>query len=333
MSNPSLTVVIPCLNEENYIKDTINSFLGQDCKYDFEILIMDGGSTDNTVSIVNSFSKNEKVRLINNPNKTTPYALNLGIQNSKYNHILIAGAHAFYPSSLLKTLLNYLRDNDEFSCVGSMLKTSPADSTYKSQAISDSSSSPFAVGNSLFRIGVNSPLSVDTVAFGCYKKEVFDEVGLFDTDLTRNQDDEFNARLIKHGHKIALLPDPVIEYYARNSLKKLQKMFYQYGLFKPIVNKKLQCRVSYRQFAPPVFVFSLILSVMISFISKEPVFLAVVCPYFIFLILAFFSNFKNNKNLIIAGFFTFSIVIIHLSYGMGFLKGVYKPCIICQLAL
>jgi GT2 family glycosyltransferase len=71
------------------------------------------------------------------------------------------------------------------------------------------------------------------VPFGCYRREIFDQIGLFDEELIRNQDDEFNGRLIKNGGHIYLIPEIVIDYYARGKIGKLSQMFYQYGLFKP----------------------------------------------------------------------------------------------------
>ena len=100
-------------------------------------------------------------------------------------------------------------------------------------------SHPLGVGNSYFRIGAAADRWVDTVPFGCYRREVFDRIGLFDEELVRNQDDELNLRLIKHGGRILLSPRIVCKYYARDSLAKLWRMYYQYGYFKPLVVRKL----------------------------------------------------------------------------------------------
>ncbi|MDP7319713.1 MAG: glycosyltransferase family 2 protein [Bacteriovoracaceae bacterium] len=307
-SNPQVSIIIPCYNEKNYIEAAINSFLNQNGNIDLEIIIVDGQSNDGTINIINSI-KDNRVRVIDNPNKTTPFALNLGIKNALGDFILIAGAHSIYPNNLIKTQVSFLKNNSDFSCCGCNLQTIAPDNSAKSQGISHALSSSYGVGSSHFRTGVNSTKEVDTVAFGLYRKEVFDKVGLFDTQLTRNQDDEFNARLTKSKFKIALLPNPIIKYFGRKELSKLSKMMYQYGLFKPIVNKKIGSATTIRQFAPPFLVLTLPISIL---------------PYLLFLLTALVSNFKKHKRINIAFYFTVSIVTMHLSYGIGYLIGLTK---------
>ena len=111
-------------------------------------------------------------------------------------------------------------------------------------------------------------MEVDTVPFGCFKREVFDKIGLFDEDLIRNQDDEFNARIINNGGKIFIIPELVIDYHARDTIGKVFKMYFQYGLFKPLVNKKLGKPATIRQFVPVLFVFTLLSGILLSFFSN-----------------------------------------------------------------
>ena len=105
---------------------------------------------------------------------------------------------------------------------------------------------------------VGAPRWVDSVPFGCFRRELFDRIGLFDEDLIRNQDDEFNLRLIKYGGRILLLPDVVSYYFARRSLGELSRMYYQYGYFKPLVARKVDCVMTVRQVVPGLFVLTLI---------------------------------------------------------------------------
>jgi hypothetical protein len=86
---------------------------------------------------------------------------------------------------------------------------------------------------------------------------------MYDTDLIRNQDDEFNGRIIKNGGKIYLLPEVEIKYFARDKISKVRKMFYQYGLYKPLVNKKLGSPATIRQFFPLFFVLFLMIGLIV----------------------------------------------------------------------
>src|SRR5207245_7853066 len=103
---------------------------------------------------------------------------------------------------------------------------------------------------------------VDTVYMGCYRRQVFERIGLFDEELVRNQDDEFDLRLIKHGGRVLLLPEVVSQYYARRSLRQVARMFYQYGYFKPLVAKKLGRIMTFRQLVPGLFLLSLAASAL-----------------------------------------------------------------------
>src|SRR5258708_31134509 len=131
------------------------------------------------------------------------------------------------------------------------------DDTPVARAIALAFAPPLGVGNAYFRIGVAGPRWVDTVPFGCFRRELFDRVGMFDEEMVRNQDDEFNLRLIGQGGRILLLPDVVARYYARRSLGAVGRMFYQYGYFKPLVARKT-ARIMLRQLVPPLFVMSLV---------------------------------------------------------------------------
>src|SRR5439155_17610781 len=122
----------------------------------------------------------------------------------------------------------------------------PGDNTPMARAIAVGLSQPFAVGNAYFRIGLSAPRWVDSVPFGCFRREVFDRVGFFDEELVRNEDEEFNLRLVKYGGRILLLPDVVSYYFARRSLSELARTYYQYGYYKPLVAKKASGVVTVR---------------------------------------------------------------------------------------
>jgi GT2 family glycosyltransferase len=162
---------------------------------------------------------------------------------------------------------------------------------------------------------------VDTVAFGAYKKDVFDKIGFFDEELIRNQDDEFNFRLIKYGFKIYLFRQIRSKYYVRASFKKLYKQYFQYGYWKVYVNKKHQTITTIRQIVPLLFVLYLFGGTLLSIF--HPIILR---AYLIVLCLYFFAGFysasrQSNKVSdilnIVKCFF-----ILHFSYGFGYLLGI-----------
>src|SRR5205085_1817966 len=142
--------------------------------------------------------------------------------------------------------------------VGPVIVTRPADGNAVARAIAVALSHPFGVGNSHFRIGSRERRWVDTVPFGCFHRRLFDQVGMFDEELPRNQDDEFNFRLAKHGARVLLEPRLVAYYYARGSIRQVARMWYQYGYFKPLVAKKVRRVMTLRQLVPACFVLGLV---------------------------------------------------------------------------
>lgn len=322
-----LSVICPIYNEEKYIAQCIESLLLQDYpQNDLEILFVDGMSTDKTREIIATYTeKYPFIKMLDNPKKIVPYAMNAGIKASKGEIIIRLDGHVEYPtnyfSALVKNLKKLGADN-----VGALCETLPCGPSTKELAIAEALSSSFGMGNSYFRIGCDEVKEVDTVPFGCFKRSVFEKVGLYDNELIRNQDDELNGRIIKSGGKIYLIPSIVTKYFARDKISKVRKMFYQYGLYKPLVNKKLGAPATIRQFFPLVFVLGLILGAILSFIHWifAGIFLFVVSLY---LLLACFFTAKSVKRTKRFGLFfyqPFTYFTVHTSYGWGYLAGIYK---------
>lgn len=255
---PRVTIILPCRNEERYIGSCLASILACDYPQDrLEVLVVDGMSTDRTRERVAAcVAEHPRVRLLDNPRQTAPAALNAGLRAATGDIIMRMDAHVVYPASYVRQLVAGLEETGADN-VGGVIKTLPADETPVARAIAIGLSHRLGVGNSYFRVGAATRRVVNSLAFGCYRREVFDRIGLFDEELIRNQDDEFNFRLIKHGGRIVLLPEVVARYYARASLRQVARMFYQYGYFKPLVASKVGRVMTVRQLVPALFIVGL----------------------------------------------------------------------------
>ncbi len=319
-----ISVICPIYNEEHYIEGLLQSILNQDYpQEDMEVLLVDGMSSDRTREIVAGYAdKFSRIRILDNPKRTAPYALNIGIREATGDIIIRLDAHAFFPTNYISELVKNLEELKADN-VGGVCRTLPVQDTVVCRSIANVLSCSFGMGNSHFRVGARDVREVDTVPFGCFHRELFDRIGYFDEELVRNQDDEFNGRIIKNGGKIYLLPQLVIDYYARDTIDKVYKMFYQYGLFKPMVNKKLGTPTTVRQFFPLAFVLGLITGPFFALIS--PWFLvayfAVLLIYFGIATVCSLRNTHSLKQIFVQNWIFF---VVHFAYGWGYINGLWK---------
>jgi len=324
-----ITIIIPVKNEANYILNLLNNIVQQIYPKDLmEVLVIDGISNDGTREIIEKYSKNYNfIKLLDNPHHTVPYALNIGIKHAKGDIIIRLDAHAEYPSNYISTLVHYLNllnaDN-----VGASAITLPANSSLKAQSISIAMSTPFGVGNATFRLKQNFDkeyLEVDTVPFGCYRRDVFERIGLFDEELTRNQDNEFNERLKKAGGKIYLIPGLKIKYYARENYTKLFKMFYQYGYFGPLVDLKLKRPTRLRRYIPSLFILAITVPLLFSMLYSPFFYLWVFVTglYLLLSIIFAFIEASKHKSIALVPYIVWAYFVSHVSYGLGYIFGFF----------
>lgn len=323
---PIVSIIIPCRNEEKYIGKCLDSIINQDFpKEKMEILVVDGMSTDKTKEIIRNYeARFPFIVYLENKKKIVPNALNKGIEYSKGDLVLILGSHGNYSSNHVIKCVEYM-EKYKADNVGGLEVIVPGSDSLIGEAIALALSHPFGVGNARYRIGTKKPIWADTVACSCYRKDVFDKIGFFDEELVRNQDDEFNLRLIKNGGKILLVPDIISHYYARDSLAKLWKMYFQYGHFKPLVVKKIGSVLTWRQLIPTIFIISIILTGFMSLLDNIFLFsfLSIVSLYLIINFIFSFIISLKKKKLRLVPFLIASFASLHLSYGFGYLKGIW----------
>jgi glycosyltransferase involved in cell wall biosynthesis len=321
---PFVSVVVPCRNERAYIGACLDSIEASDYPRDrLEVLVVDGMSDDGTRELLRVRPESRtRIRLLDNPGRTAPAALNLGIAEAQGEVIMRMDAHVLYPADYISRLIVWLCRSGADN-VGGRVITRPANETPVARAIAIGISHPLGVGNSLFRLRTREPRWVDTVPFGCYRREVFDRIGLFDEELVRNQDDEFNARLIGRGGRILLVPDVTSEYFARSSLLRVWRMYYQYGYFKPLAIRKLGRIPTVRQIVPALFIVLLFL-VALTVAIQHPAGLAGGALLALYIgAIAYVGAATVRREGWRTGFYTAGVFpVLHLSYGLGFIAGI-----------
>jgi len=249
-----VSVIIPCRNEEKFIRICLDSIIANDYPKDrLEVLVVDGMSEDGTREIVEKYARRHTfIKLVKNPKKITPAAMNAGSENAKGAFIAIMSAHSEYPPNYLVTAIEYLRKT-RADVVGGPVTTKPAADTLIARSIALATSHPFGVGNSSFRTSSGEGY-VDTVPFGIYRRDVFSKVGLFDERLVRNQDNELSARIIKSGGKIYLTPQLTAYYYNQATVSGLLKQALKTGMWNVVTLKVNLDAFRWRHFIPFVFV-------------------------------------------------------------------------------
>lgn len=318
-SRLKVSVVIPCRNEEKHIQQCVESVLASDYPKELlHVLVCDGRSTDRTREIIQQFESNPMVQLVDNPEQTTPFALNYGIQAVLTDVVIILGAHAEIATDYVRLCVETLIKYPDAGCVGGVLDTISEDEQTASIALSMSSS--FGVGNAYFRTGERAGY-VDTVAFGAYRRSVFERIGLFNPILARNQDDEFNFRLLKSGSKIFLNPEISAKYYVRSSFSKLFRQYRQYGYWKVFVNREQATVTTFRQLIPPIWV-AYLCALPVAILVNEYLGLFWVLGIFAYFTLSIYSAVRMAKSFMQVVQICWSFYILHLSYGIGYLEGI-----------
>jgi glycosyltransferase involved in cell wall biosynthesis len=323
-----VTVIIPCYNERKYIRQFLDSLIA--LEYDtslLEIFLVDGGSSDGTLDTIDEYcADHAHIRLLQNPNRTVPYALNIGLARATGDLIARMDIHSHFPRDYIKKLVAW-HARLEADNIGGVCKTGAIVDTGTAAAIAIAMSDKFGVGNSIFRVGTDKEyLEVDTVPFGCYRRAVFDRIGKFDERLTRNQDIEFNKRLIKSGGRIILVPEIVCTYYPRDNYRALAKNRFQTGNW-IIRTSKLtgsMTNVSLRHFIPLCFLLSIFLPALLAPFTTW--YLMMLPAFALGLYLAFMGGraFALKKGKATAPRILAAFATIHFSYGFGSLKGLLQ---------
>ncbi|MES2559924.1 MAG: glycosyltransferase family 2 protein [Bacteroidota bacterium] len=308
-----VSVIIPVLNEEKHIEDLLSSIYNtNDCN--IEIFVCDAGSTDHTLSILNNL-KFPNLNIIYNPEKFVSFAFNNVFTRTKGKYIALLGAHAYYPPHYFDYAIPYLET--ECDVVGGPLIQ--LGKTTSGKAIALAMSSKFGVGGTEFRTE-KKKMVVDSVAFAVYKRDIFDTVGLLDETLLRNQDDELHYRMNAYGYKLLMVPELECRYYVRDSFAALFHQYFQYGLYKPLVFAKVKSGIRLRHIIPSLFVGYLccvpFLWILLGAMS--------LLPLAFYVTLAILMALQLSRSLFTLLNIVAAFVTLHLSYGSGFILGLYK---------
>ena len=321
---PLVSVLMPVRNEAAYIRRSLGAVLAQDYPAGrMEVIVADGHSTDGTREIIAGMARQYlNVALIENPERIVATGLNAAICVAKGEIIVRVDGHCEIAPDYVSRCVSTLREG-EHAGVGGVVETVGETST--ARAIAAAMSSWFGVGGSAFRLATSKTQVTDTVAFPAYTRSVINRAGPFDEELVRNQDDEYNYRLRKLGVKVLLAADVHSRYYSRATLPGLWRQYFQYGYWKVRVLQKHPRQMRLRQFAPPLFVAALLITLMLAATFPAAVYLlGLIGGGYVVAVFAasILSARKNGWELL--PILPIAFAVVHLAYGSGFLMGLLK---------
>jgi glycosyltransferase involved in cell wall biosynthesis len=310
--SPAISVILPVLNEEPHLAESVTAILSQDYIGSFEIILALGPSRDQTNVIAEELAaRDSRIKLVMNPTGKTAAGLNLAIAASENPVIVRVDGHAKIPGNYLSLAVSILRESGAVNVGGIMA----AEGVTKFEiAVSRAMRSPLGVGASRFHTGGEAG-EVDTVYLGAFRREAINAVGGFDERYTRAQDWELNHRLRKNGGRIYFDPRLQVTYRPRPNLSKLAKQYFQYGRWRRVVSRSHPGTVNLRYLAPPLTLLGTVTSLILGLLIHSIFFLPA-AVYGIFLLISSILISKSAREVVSL---LAIIPTMHFAWGAGFI--------------
>ena len=311
VTSSAVSVILPVLNEENYLETAVKAVLAQDFAGPIEVVLAVAPSKDRTLEIAKNLAHaDSRIKVVSNPSGRTAAGLNLAIKNSSHPIIVRVDGHANIPKNYISIAVALLEETGAVNVGGVMAAEGQ---TPFERAVAGAMRSPLGVGAAKFHTG-GSAGETDTVYLGVFKRAAVDAIGGFDEHFTRAQDWDLNFRLRKNGGKIYFDPRLTVTYRPRKSLAALAKQYFEYGRWRRVVSRTHKGTINLRYLAPPFTLVGVSVSIIGGFLN--PLLFIPASIYGIFLILA---SFKIGKTLRERLFLPAILFTMHMSWGAGFI--------------
>lgn len=316
-ASPGISVILPVLNEQAHLEDSIRAILSQKYLGKFEVILALGPSRDLTNEIAAGLAaEDSRITLVDNPSGRTAAGLNLALNASTQEIVVRVDAHAEIPDNYLALVVETLRDSGAVN-VGGVMGAEGV--TFFETAVAAAMCSPFGVGGSRFHIG-GKPGYVDTVYLGAFIRQAVVDAGGFDERFIRAQDWELNYRLRQNGGKIYFDPRLHVTYRPRPNLRRLAKQYFEYGRWRRVIARRYPETINYRYLAPPLALIGTILSLIAGTVLDPTLYLPA-ATYITFIAI---TPLFISKNLAHYPLLLFILPTMHFSWGFGFLTSPRK---------
>jgi glycosyltransferase involved in cell wall biosynthesis len=311
--HPSISVILPVLNEQSHLESSVRSILSQDYKGPIEVILAIGPSKDKTLEIAERLaSSDSRVVLLENPTGKTAAGLNLALKKTMNPVVVRVDAHAEIPENYLSLIVEVLNKTGAVNVGGVMAAVGK---TIFEKSVAGAMRSAFGVGASRFHTGGEAG-PVDTVYLGAFRREALIAIGGFDERFTRAQDWELNFRLRENGGVIYFDPRLHVTYRPRSTVRALAKQYFEYGRWRRVVSRRHKGTINYRYLAPPVALVGFLASGVLGLFLSPILFF----PAAIYCLFVLGASLKISSS--ICEFFLLLLVLptMHFAWGAGFIS-------------
>ena len=311
--HPSISVILPVLNEQSHLESSVRSILSQDYKGPIEVILAIGPSKDKTLEIAERLaSADSRVVLVENPTGKTAAGLNLALKKTMNPVVVRVDAHAEIPENYLSLIVEVLNKTGAVNVGGVMAAVGK---TIFEKSVAGAMRSAFGVGASRFHTGGEAG-PVDTVYLGAFRREALIAIGGFDERFTRAQDWELNFRLRENGGVIYFDPRLHVTYRPRSTVRALAKQYFEYGRWRRVVSRRHKGTINYRYLAPPVALLGFVASLVLGLLLSPILFI----PAAIYAVFVLGASLKISSSL--SEFFLLLLVLptMHFAWGAGFIS-------------
>jgi len=248
---PSVSVIIPVLNEERHLDQAVRMVLDQDYPGSLEVVLALGPSQDRTDAVAQRLTTADpRVRTVPSPSGKTPNALNAAIGAARHEIVARVDGHAEIPADYLRIAVSELVRADADN-VGGVMDARGV--TAFERAVACAMRSKLGVGNARFHVG-GEPGEAETVYFGVFRRSALQRVGGYDEHFARAQDWELNHRIRTTGGRVWFVPELKVTYRPRSTVRALARQYFLYGRWRRVVAKHYEGTISARYLAPPTMV-------------------------------------------------------------------------------
>lgn len=315
-----VSVLVPVLNEARSLAAALDDMLAQQFPGTFELLVLDGGSTDGSRELLEAAAaRDPRVRVFDNPARRTPHALNRGLRHARGTWVARMDAHTRYPHDYLRRGVERLRHGDVVSVSGPQLAV--GDDPW-SRRVALALSTPLGVGSARFRRLPDDETEVESGFTGLWRRDVLLAAGGWDEQWLNDQDTELAARLRGSGGRLVCLPEMAAAYVPRNSLRALFVQYRRYGWYRVKTSHRHPETLRAAQLLPPALLAAGALAASGPRMMNRPA-RGAVAAYVLALGATAVSRLRTDPVRDVA---LLPVVhgVMHVGYGLGFWTGVLR---------